>query len=258
MLATSLTIGIGGSGGVFAPSLFVGAMAGTAFGIVLQALFPILDVSPGAYGLIGMAAVFAGASHAPIAALVIVFELTGQYTIILPLMAAVALATGVSHLVSTRTIYTLKILRRGIDVDADPEPDLLRTLRVGVTMQKPPPTLAASADLDEVTAELDRSDYGAAPVLDGRGYVGVVTAADIDAIDDPSATAGDLCLPAPSLHPTDTLHDAMPLLHGYSAGVAVVSTDNTEVVGWLDHHDVLAAYARARRATAPAPMSGSA
>ncbi len=188
----------------------------------------------------------------------IVFELTGQYTIILPLMAAVALATGVSHLVSTRTIYTLKILRRGIDVDADPEPDLLRTLRVGVTMQKPPPTLAASADLDEVTAELDRSDYGAAPVLDGRGYVGVVTAADIDAIDDPSATAGDLCLPVPSLHPTDTLHDAMPLLHEYSAGVAVVSTDNAEVVGWLDHHDVLAAYARARRAMAPAPTSGSA
>ena len=65
MLATSLTIGVGGSGGVFAPSLFIGAMAGTAFGIVLQALFPALHVSPGAYGLIGMAAVFAGASHAP-------------------------------------------------------------------------------------------------------------------------------------------------------------------------------------------------
>ena len=257
MLATSLTIGIGGSGGVFAPSLFIGAMAGTAFGIVLQAWFPALDVSPGAYGLIGMAAVFAGASHAPIAALVIVFELTGQYTIILPLMAAVALATGVSHLVSTRTIYTLKLLRRGIDVDADAEPDLLRTLHVGVTMQQAPPSVAVTADLNDVTAELDRSDSGAAPVLDAHGYIGVVTAADIDAIDDPSATAGDLCLPVPSLHPTDTLHDAMPLLHEYSAGVTVVSADNAEVVGWLDHHDVLAAYARARRARAPAPVTGS-
>ncbi len=258
MLATSLTIGIGGSGGVFAPSLFVGAMAGTAFGIVLQVWFPALDVSPGAYGLIGMAAVFAGASHAPIAALVIVFELTGQYSIILPLMAAVALATGVSHLVSTRTIYTLKLLRRGIDVDADPEPDLLRNLHVGVTMQQAPPSVAATADLTAVTAELDRSDYGAAPVLDAHGYVGVVTAADIDAIDDPSATAGDLCLPVPSLRPTDTLHDAMPLLHEYSAGVAVVSPDNAEVLGWLDHHDVLAAYARARRARAPVQARRSA
>ena len=204
-----------------------------------------------------MAAVFAGASHAPIAALVIVFELTGQYSIILPLMAAVALATGISHLVSPRTIYTLKLLRRGIDVDADPEPDLLRTLHVGVTMQPAPPAVAATADLNAVIAELDRSDYGAAPVLDANGYLGVVTAADIDAIDDPSATAGELCLPVPSLHPTDTLHDAIPLLHEYSAGVAVVSADDTQVLGWLDHHDVLAAYARARRCMTPAPTRGA-
>ena len=104
---------------------------------------------------------------------------------------------------------------------------------------------------------LDRSDYGAAPVLGDDGYAGVVTAADIDSIDDPTATAGELCLPVPSLHPADTLHDAMPLLHEYGAGVPVVSADNTQVVGWLDHHDVLAAYARARRATTPAPNSGS-
>ncbi|MHA6623132.1 chloride channel protein [Pseudonocardia sp. DLS-67] len=119
MVATSLTIGIGGSGGVFAPSLFVGAMAGTAFGTVVAELFPALGISPGAYGLVGMAAAFAGASHAPIAALVIVFELTQQYSIILPLMAAVALAAGVSHLVSDRTIYTLKLVRRGVDIDTD-------------------------------------------------------------------------------------------------------------------------------------------
>jgi chloride channel protein, CIC family len=89
MLATSLTIGIGGSGGVFAPSLFIGAMAGTAFGMAMQAAFPHLGIAPGAYGLVGMAAAFAGAGHAPIAALVIVFELTGEYSIILPLMTAV-------------------------------------------------------------------------------------------------------------------------------------------------------------------------
>lgn len=127
-----------------------------------------------------------------------------------------------------------------------------------MTMRKPPHALAATADLGEVNVALDRSDYGAAPVLDAHGYVGVVTAADIDGIDDPSASAGDLCLPVPSLQPTDTLHDAMPLLHEYTAGLAVVSADNTEVVGWLDHHDVLAAYARARRAGAPAMATGPA
>ncbi|GAA4881091.1 chloride channel protein [Actinomycetospora straminea] len=119
VLATSLTIGIGGSGGVFAPSLFIGGLAGTAFGSLAAALFPGLHLAPGAFGLVGMAAVFAGAAHAPITAVLIVFELTGDYAVILPLMVAVALATGLSHLISPRTIYTLKLLRRGVDIDAD-------------------------------------------------------------------------------------------------------------------------------------------
>ncbi|GLZ48334.1 transport integral membrane protein [Actinomycetospora sp. NBRC 106375] len=123
MLATSLTIGIGGSGGVFAPSLFIGGLAGTAFGSLAAAMFPGLHLAPGAFGLVGMAAVFAGAAHAPITAVLIVFELTGNYSVILPLMIAVVLATGLSHLVSPRTIYTLKLLRRGIDIDRDAEVD---------------------------------------------------------------------------------------------------------------------------------------
>jgi CIC family chloride channel protein len=118
MAATSLTIGIGGSGGVFAPSLFLGGTAGTAFGVLAAALFPALHLSPGGFGLVGMAAVFAGAAHAPITAVLIVFELTGDYAVILPLMVAVVLATGLSHLVSPRTIYTLKLVRRGVDIDA--------------------------------------------------------------------------------------------------------------------------------------------
>ena len=88
MLATSLTIGIGGSGGVFAPSLFIGAMLGAAFGAVAHAAAALAWPAPaGAYGLVGMGAVFAGAARAPITAVVIMFELTGEYTIILPLMA---------------------------------------------------------------------------------------------------------------------------------------------------------------------------
>lgn len=129
VLATSLTIGIGGSGGVFAPSLFIGGMAGTGFGILAAALFPALHLAPGAFGLVGMAAVFAGAAHAPITAVLIVFELTGDYAVILPLMIAVVLATGLSHLVSHRTIYTLKLVRRGIDIDTpDPSADSARPL----------------------------------------------------------------------------------------------------------------------------------
>ena len=117
MLACSLTIGIGGSGGVFAPSLFCGAMAGAAFGDIVHAIAPHAGGSIGAYALVGMGAVFAGAARAPITSVVIMFELTGEYTIILPLMLAIVLAAGVSHLVSADTVYTRKLLRRGIDID---------------------------------------------------------------------------------------------------------------------------------------------
>ena len=120
MVATSLTIGIGGSGGVFAPSLFIGAMLGSAYGQTLHHLAPGVAGPAGAYGLIGMGAVFAGAARAPITAVIIMFELTGEYTIILPLMAAIVLATGISHLLTRDTIYTLKLRRRGVDLDAHP------------------------------------------------------------------------------------------------------------------------------------------
>ncbi|WP_246128171.1 chloride channel protein, partial [Amycolatopsis rhizosphaerae] len=121
ILATSLTIGIGGSGGVFAPSLFIGAMGGTAFGIAVHTALPAVTAFPGVYGLIGMGAAFAGAARAPITAVVILFELTGQYTIILPMLTAIVVATLTGKTLSHDTIYTLKLTRRGIDLTQHPQ-----------------------------------------------------------------------------------------------------------------------------------------
>jgi chloride channel protein, CIC family len=122
ILATSLTMAIGGSGGVFAPSLFIGAMLGCAYGAGVHGLLPGATAGAGAYGLVGMAAVFAAAGRAPITAVLIVFELTGDYAIVLPLMLAVIVATGLSHLLSADSIYTLKLRRRGIDIDRPHHP----------------------------------------------------------------------------------------------------------------------------------------
>ena len=138
MLATSLTIGIGGSGGVFAPSLFIGAMFGSAFGQAFGHLAPGAAGPSGAYALIGMGAVFAGAARAPITAVVIMYELTGDYAIILPLMAAIALASAVSRLMSRDTIYTLKLRRRGIDITAPAPGSLLPGLTVAQATSPPP------------------------------------------------------------------------------------------------------------------------
>ena len=117
MLATVITLGSGGSGGIFAPSLFMGAMLGSAFGQLANQVFPELTASSGAYALVGMAAFFSGAAHAPITAILILFEMTGDYNIILPLMLATVVSTLVSRMISEESIYTLKLSRRGVQLD---------------------------------------------------------------------------------------------------------------------------------------------
>jgi chloride channel protein, CIC family len=114
-IATSLTLGSGGSGGVFAPSLFTGAMLGDAFGGVVHAAFPSWTATAAAYGLVGMAAVFAAAAEAPMTAILIVFEMSSDYRIILPLMVAVVIASLLGRYMLGYTVYETKLMRQGID-----------------------------------------------------------------------------------------------------------------------------------------------
>jgi CIC family chloride channel protein len=116
ILAVSLTIGSGGSGGIFAPSLFIGAMLGGGVGTVVNQLWPASTAGAGAYALVGMGALVAACTHAPITAILIIFELTGEYNIILPLMISCIIATLLATRMQTSSIYTLKLLRRGIDI----------------------------------------------------------------------------------------------------------------------------------------------
>jgi len=179
LLATSLTIGIGGSGGVFAPSLFVGAMAGAVFGDVVTSVAPGSTGSLGAYALVGMGAVFAGAARAPITAVVILFELTGEYSIILPLMLAIVLATLVSELVSKDTVYTRKLLRRGIDID-EPADARLRRQPVRAFMVAPPEPVPAESGLRAVAARFALGGESCLPVVDDENRcVGTVSAHEV-------------------------------------------------------------------------------
>jgi len=116
ILAVAITIGSGGSGGIFAPSLFIGAMLGGAVGTVVHLIWPESTAGPGAYALVGMGALVAAGTHAPITAILIIFELTGEYNIILPLMISCIIATLLATRLQASSIYTLKLLRRGIDI----------------------------------------------------------------------------------------------------------------------------------------------
>ena len=115
--ATSLTLGSGGSGGIFSPSLFVGAMLGAAFSRGLQSALPGDIGDPGAYAIVGMAAVFGAAARAPFTAVIVVIEMTRDYSLVLPLMASVSLAVAIVSVVSRGTIYTTSLMRRGVDIE---------------------------------------------------------------------------------------------------------------------------------------------
>ena len=248
--ATSLTIGIGGSGGVFAPSLFLGAVTGAAVGQTLHALIPGTVTQPGAYALIGMGAVFAGAGRAPITAVVILFELTGEYTIILPLMLAVVCATAVSRALSPDTIYTLKLRRRGIDIDASRV--ALPQLHLSQVMLDVPDPLRATDTIDIIRDRI-RQAVGALPVVHEDGtYAGVLTlqvleAAALSTQDGPSPEAGDLAVFPAAPHQDDGLQDAVRLMAGPdAAGGLPVLGDGSCVVGWIDHASLIQALGTGR------------
>jgi chloride channel protein, CIC family len=246
LLATSLTIAIGGSGGVFAPSLFMGAMLGSAYGDMIQRL-PGLHGPAGAYGLVGMGAVLAAAARAPLTAVIIIFELTGDYQIILPLMLAIALATGGSRLLSADTIYTLKLRRRGVDIIRGRSADVMAWLRVRDAMGPVPAAIPTDTLLPEVVTKLGGSDLEALPLIDADGrYRGVITARQLEralAETRPDIVVGELAEQPSTVSVSQSLRDALPLLlHGETSGLPVLADDAATVVGWLTHRDVLHAY----------------
>ena len=248
MVATSLTIGIGGSGGVFAPSLVIGAAFGAAAGEAIGLVVPGLEGQAGTFALVGMAAVFAGATRAPITAGIIFFELTGEYTIILPLLLAVVIATGVSRLLGRDTIYTRKLSRRGVDLSTPALPTL-RGVSVAAAMSTPPASIPFDRSVHTALAELGSSHRRAAPVVGSDGkLIGVLTAADAAAAlatDDAvgSRTVTELAEPVATVATDDHVADVLGHV------IEAVATDGMPVVsdgvlvGWLAPADLLRAAA---------------
>ena len=242
LVACSLTIGIGGSGGVFAPSLFCGAMAGAVFGDVVHAVAPQAGGSVGAYALVGMGAVFAGAARAPITAVVILFELTGEYTIILPLMLAIVLATAVSELISKDTVYTRKLLRRGIDID-EPADSVMRRRPVSSVMVSPPEPIASDDSLACAAARFATGGEASLPVVDRTGrYLGNLAAHDLlDAMAAAEHTSVVvLTSGAEAVAPESTLGTVLRRLDDGADAVPVANPEGL-LVGWVRQRDMLTA-----------------
>ncbi|HTU80551.1 MAG TPA: chloride channel protein [Candidatus Acidoferrales bacterium] len=245
-IATSLTLGAGGSGGIFAPSLFTGAFLGDWYGRLVHGLFPLWTAPSAAYGLVAMAAVFAAAAEAPITAIMIVFEMSNDYTIILPLMVTVVIATVLGRSWLGATIYERKLIRRGIDWQRARHPRFFAKLSVSSVVRQPPAIAQAADTIADVLARDERGGELAFPVCDGDRFVGVVTAVDLAR----AATAGSGAQPvrtimhsAERLHASDTLERAATLMADTENPLlAVVEGSEDRLTGIVTRRDLLNAY----------------
>ena len=254
ILATSLTLGSGASGGVFAPALFIGAVLGGAYGEVAHRLFPASTAPGGAYAMVGMAAVFAGAARAPITAILILFEMTRDYRIILPLMFATVVSTVLAQRLEADSIYTLKLKRRGIDVRARRDQNLMRGILVGEAMTpiSELTTVTPATPISELARLFQESSHHGLIVLDEHGALhGVVTLADLERALEAQElvrTVGDICTThVLTAFPDDTLDDALRHFGALDVGrIPVVDRGHLrQVLGVLRRSDIVRAYSHA-------------
>jgi len=255
ILAVSLTIGSGGSGGVFAPSLFIGAMLGEAYGTFLQRVFPAIITHPGNYGLVGMAAVFAGAARAPITAVIILFELTGDYSVILPLMIAVVISTIVAEVFGKETIYTLKLKRRGIDLRTGKVDDLMRRIPVSEAMVTSILTLPRTLTVAGAILELKQRNHWGLLVVDEAGaLVGVLMARDLEEAvlaEQGEETLGQLVsagAPPETIFADEPLDEAIRRMgvHDQPLLPVVARGNSRHPIGTVGRDDIFKAYSVAR------------
>jgi CIC family chloride channel protein len=175
LIATSLTLGSGGLGGVFAPSLYMGSMLGGSYGYLLNQLFPSMTALPGAYALVGMAGVFAGIAQAPITAIIIIFEMTGDYKVVLPLMLVCVISALVARGICPESIYTLKLVREGRDPYKGEKIDKMGQTLVQSVMTSEVETLDINYSLKTAREIMQQRSYTGFPVMSDGRLLGLVT-----------------------------------------------------------------------------------
>ncbi len=249
MLATSLTLGSGGSAGLFGPSLFLGAMLGAAFGIFVNEVSPFETATYGAYAMVGMAAVFASTSRATLTAILMLFEMTSAYEIILPLMFACVVADAVSSLLSKETIYTAKLAKQGIEYVHDLSVNILESARVKDAMTVDYIVVKEDTPLRKVVDMHLYTGRKGFPVVSADGRLrGVITLSDVRKAfegDKRDAVVKDVMTKrVVTVYPGETLQTAMEKMVLRKFGHLPVVDPNkpNRIIGMLDREAILDRY----------------
>ena len=251
LVATALTLGSGGSGGAFMPSLFVGAVLGVAFTDFVAPFWSFSELEPGGFAVVGMAATFAAIARAPLTSILIVFEITQDYGLVLPLMLATSLATILGDRVHPHSVYSMALARRGVKVSRRSEVDLLDTVLVGDVASPPPETVSPTMSLDQVQLVFDETRVHGLPVVDAAaGLVGIITVTDIlragGATD--AVRVADAMTPRPvTASPSTPVSVVLERMASLGIGrVPIVSEeDPTALVAVFRREDAVTAYHRA-------------
>ncbi|MEO8206749.1 MAG: chloride channel protein [Chthoniobacterales bacterium] len=252
-ISWSIALGSGTSGGTLAPLLTVGSGIGFVAGILTLHLFPHLNIDPHLAALVGMAALFGGASQATLASAVFAFETTGQTAALIPLLAACAAAFLVAKLLSRNSIMTEKIDRRGVNIPQEYSADIFQQTAVGQVMEKDFQTIPASLQVRELIARITAHDPAVARhqalllVDENQKLAGIITRGDL--LKEAENTSGDravLEVGSRNLivtYPDESLHDAIEKILQHQIGrlPVVARQDSSCLVGYLSRASVLSA-----------------
>lgn len=252
MIATSFTLGSGGSGGIFAPSLFIGASLGAAFGTIVNHLFPHWTAPPSAYALVGMGAMVSATTHAPITAILIIFELTNNYKIIPPLMLACVIGVLLSSYIKADSIYTEKLTRRGIKLRKGRDLNLLKSIEVQSVMEAQIQKVPSNTPVNTLFQMLLGGKRPTAVVVDdAQKYIGTVELQDVREVLSESEELAFVVVAAdvadrttPAVSPNDRLDYVMQLFsksHRDELPVCSSAKDET-VIGAVTRKAVIDAY----------------
>ena len=246
MLATSFTLGSGGSGGIFAPTLFIGAMLGSAFGMILQ-LLGLTNLPIALFAVLGMAATFSGSSRAPLTGVIIISEMIGDFLIFIPLLFTVATAWLVSRTFYPYDIYMVKLRRRGLEFGF--QGDLLENLLVRDIMAQEIITVSPKDRIEHVIELMKDTGHTGYPVVEGDLLFGIITEHDVDhALDKEDIRewiVSEHCeknvVSVVENCPVSTAFLKMAEL-GINRFPVIDSKSSHQLVGWITRSDVMRAY----------------
>lgn len=253
-VATSITIGSGLPGGMFAPVLYLGAVTGGGFGKIAQLMFPYLHIQPGAFALIGMGAFLSAATHAPMTAIFLIWEMTSSYEVIVPIMITCVIGTTICRHFKKDSIDTIELARAGIDLSAGKERNIMKSILVGEVMVKNPETVPEWMTLRQFADFISHTRHTNFPLINAAGklsgiisvqdFLGVVFEKDLlDLVVVKELATTEVT----TVQATENLDEAMRRI-GYrniEQLPVVAQHDPEQLIGLISRRDMVSAYNRA-------------